>query len=107
MSGVSRERPGTFRSGRSSAIRSRIFSVVPTGEDGGEAAVAGSPQAAAHERWLQAYHRGFHFEGLSPEQLALCEQVIKLPMRGQATSLNLAVAAGVLLYDMLAKSTAD
>jgi len=46
---------------------------------------------------------GSEREGLTPEQLAVCEQVIKLPMRGKATSLNLAVAAGILLYDMLAK----
>lgn len=36
--------------------------------------------------------------GLTLEQAALCEQMICLPMRGKATSLNLAVAAGVLLY---------
>jgi TrmH family RNA methyltransferase len=42
-------------------------------------------------------------EGLSPEQLAVCELAVRLPMRGRATSLNLAVAAGVLLYDMVAK----
>jgi len=46
---------------------------------------------------------GSEREGLTPGQLALCQQVLRLPMRGRATSLNLAVAAGVLLYDMLAK----
>lgn len=46
---------------------------------------------------------GSEREGLTPEQLALCQQVIRLPMRGRATSLNLAVAAGVLLYSMLEK----
>lgn len=45
------------------------YAVLHTGGEGDEAAVAGSPQAAAHERWLQAYHRGFHFAGLSPEQV--------------------------------------
>jgi TrmH family RNA methyltransferase len=49
---------------------------------------------------------GSEREGLTAEQLALCEHVIRLPMHGRATSLNLAVAAGVLLYDMLAKPTA-
>jgi TrmH family RNA methyltransferase len=44
---------------------------------------------------------GSEREGLSPEQLAVCQTVVRLPMRGRATSLNLAVAAGVLLYDML------
>jgi TrmH family RNA methyltransferase len=46
---------------------------------------------------------GSEREGLTAEQLAICELVLRLPMRGRATSLNLAVAAGVLLYDMLAK----
>jgi len=43
------------------------YAVLDTGGPDGTA--AGSPEAAAHERWLQAYHRGFHFDGLSPEQL--------------------------------------
>lgn len=46
---------------------------------------------------------GSEREGLAPEQLAVCETVVRLPMRGRATSLNLAVAAGVLLYDMQGK----
>jgi TrmH family RNA methyltransferase len=36
--------------------------------------------------------------GLTQEQAAACEQLVRLPMHGRATSLNLAVAAGVLLY---------
>jgi RNA methyltransferase, TrmH family len=46
---------------------------------------------------------GSEREGLTPAQLAVCESVVRLPMRGRATSLNLAVAAGVLLYAMLEK----
>ncbi len=41
--------------------------------------------------------------GLSPEQLEICQHRVRLPMAGKATSLNLAVAAGILLYDMLEK----
>lgn len=41
---------------------------------------------------------GSEREGLSPEQLALCQQVVSLPMRGRVTSLNLSVAAGIWLY---------
>ena len=41
---------------------------------------------------------GSEREGLSPEQTVACEQMIRLPMYGRVTSLNLAVAAGVLLY---------
>ena len=46
---------------------------------------------------------GSEREGLSPVQQAACERVIRLPMRGKASSLNLAVAAGVMLYKMLEK----
>jgi RNA methyltransferase, TrmH family len=41
---------------------------------------------------------GSEQKGLLPEQLAACDELIALPMRGRATSLNLAVAAGVFLY---------
>jgi len=44
---------------------------------------------------------GSERQGLTPEQAALCEELIGLPMHGHATSLNLAVAAGVMLYAML------
>jgi TrmH family RNA methyltransferase len=44
---------------------------------------------------------GSEREGLSPEQMAVCERVIRLPMHGRVSSLNLAVAAGVLLYGIL------
>ena len=44
---------------------------------------------------------GSEREGLSNEQLKVCDEVLQLPMRGRATSLNLAVAAGVLLYSLL------
>jgi TrmH family RNA methyltransferase len=46
---------------------------------------------------------GSEREGLSPEQAAACDQFIRLPMRGHASSLNLAVAAGVVLYAVLEK----
>jgi len=41
---------------------------------------------------------GSEREGLSESQRAACDQLVSLPMQGRATSLNLAVAAGVLLY---------
>lgn len=44
---------------------------------------------------------GSEREGLSPEQLTTCTQVVSMPMRGRVTSLNLAVAAGVWLYEVL------
>lgn len=44
---------------------------------------------------------GSEREGLSQAHIVACEQVVNLPMRGRATSLNLGVAAGVMLYAML------
>jgi tRNA G18 (ribose-2'-O)-methylase SpoU len=44
---------------------------------------------------------GSERQGLSPVQAAACDALIRLPMRGRVTSLNLAVAAGVMLYAML------
>ncbi|HSF81303.1 MAG TPA: RNA methyltransferase [Anaerolineales bacterium] len=46
---------------------------------------------------------GSEREGLTHEQAAVCQELVRLPMRGRATSLNLAVAAGVMLYDIYSK----
>ncbi len=45
---------------------------------------------------------GSEQKGLSPGQIAACDELVSLPMRGRATSLNLAVAAGILLYALKA-----
>jgi RNA methyltransferase, TrmH family len=37
-------------------------------------------------------------KGLSPEQLTECDASLSIPMKGRASSLNLAVAAGILLF---------
>jgi TrmH family RNA methyltransferase len=56
---------------------------------------------------VEAYERplivllGSEREGLSREQAAVCDQLVRLPMRGHVSSLNLAVAAGVMLYAVL------
>ncbi len=41
---------------------------------------------------------GSEQKGLAPEQIKACDVTVSLPMRGCVSSLNLAVAAGVLLY---------
>lgn len=41
---------------------------------------------------------GSEQRGLSVEQMNQCDVTVSLPMKGKASSLNLAVAAGVLLY---------
>ncbi len=66
-----------------------------------------SAQAATDYRVFGAFHRpailllGSEREGLPEALRSLCTVVLQLPMRGSVTSLNLAVAAGVLLYRML------
>jgi tRNA G18 (ribose-2'-O)-methylase SpoU len=37
-------------------------------------------------------------KGLSAEQMQACDVTVSMPMKGRVSSLNLAVAAGVLLY---------
>lgn len=50
------------------------------------------------------YHRptlllmGNEQQGLTPEMAAACDVNVKIPMRGRADSLNLAVATGVMIY---------
>jgi TrmH family RNA methyltransferase len=39
-------------------------------------------------------------KGLSPDQTAACDVTVSLPMQGRVSSLNLSVAAGVLLYSL-------
>lgn len=42
-------------------------------------------------------------KGLSPKQMNLCDVTISMPMKGRVSSLNLAVAASVLLYQFADK----
>jgi TrmH family RNA methyltransferase len=44
---------------------------------------------------------GSERQGLAPAQQALCDHMVRLPMRGRSDSLNLAVATGILLYELL------
>ncbi len=41
---------------------------------------------------------GSERQGLTPEQAAVCDELLRLPMRGRVTSLNLALATGIFLY---------
>lgn len=40
-------------------------------------------------------------KGLSKEHIAACDMVVSMPMKGRGSSLNLAVAAGILLYALM------
>lgn len=39
--------------------------------------------------------------GISPELLRSCDQIVKIPMQGEISSLNVSVAAGVLLFEVV------
>jgi tRNA G18 (ribose-2'-O)-methylase SpoU len=39
--------------------------------------------------------------GISPEQAALCDQLVRIPMAGYVESLNLSIAAALVLYEVL------
>ncbi len=41
---------------------------------------------------------GAEQSGLTPELAGACDMAVKIPMRGRADSLNLAVAAGIMIY---------
>jgi RNA methyltransferase, TrmH family len=43
-------------------------------------------------------------EGLTPPELAACTHTASIPIRGHADSLNVGVAAGVMLYEVLRRS---
>jgi TrmH family RNA methyltransferase len=43
--------------------------------------------------------------GLSPAQQALCDAIVRIPMQGYVESLNLAVATGLVLYEVARQQT--
>jgi TrmH family RNA methyltransferase len=57
-------------------------------------------RSVEHYRFPLILLLGSEREGLSAEQVSQCDQVLRMPMHGRVTSLNLAVAAGIMLYAM-------
>lgn len=39
--------------------------------------------------------------GVAPERLALCDELVKIPMYGKIESLNVSVASGVMIYEAI------
>jgi TrmH family RNA methyltransferase len=68
--------------------------------------VVGTSDAAAQDYHAIAYRpplvllMGSERQGLSPDQQAFCDVVVSIPMVGRSDSLNLAVATGVMLYEI-------
>jgi tRNA G18 (ribose-2'-O)-methylase SpoU len=46
---------------------------------------------------------GNEVDGLRPELLELADSHVRIPMLGKKTSLNVATAAGIVLYELLRK----
>ena len=46
-----------------------------------------------------AFIMGSEDEGVSPDYLKLCDEIVSIPMLGTINSLNVSVAAGVLIYE--------
>lgn len=44
---------------------------------------------------------GREYDGVSPAALSLCDSIVHIPMYGMSNSLNVSVAAGVLIYHFL------
>jgi TrmH family RNA methyltransferase len=69
--------------------------------------VVGTSGAATHEYRSVRYPfplvllMGSEREGLTPEQQAICDLMVSIPMVGRSDSLNLAVATAVVLYEIL------
>jgi TrmH family RNA methyltransferase len=71
--------------------------------------VVGTSGVASSDYRQVAYPRpmvllmGSEREGLSPEQQAICDVTVSIPMVGRSDSLNLAVATGVMLYEIFSR----
>jgi len=69
--------------------------------------VYGASEKAGQLHYHQIYEGpvalilGSEDKGIAPERLKLCDALIKLPMLGKVGSLNVSVAAGALLYEIV------
>lgn len=72
--------------------------------------VVGTSGAATQDYRQAQYQKplvllmGSERQGLSSEQQAICDLMVKIPMVGRSDSLNLAVATGVVLYEIFYQS---
>lgn len=71
----------------------------------GTSAQNGTPyEEITHFKHPSILLMGNERQGLTNEQTITCHHIIRLPMHGHATSLNIAVATGIMLYKILEKS---
>ncbi len=84
-------------------IAARWHELTAWAAERGYGLVGSSARGTVHYRrapypWPVVLLLGNERRGLSPEQRAACDLVVRIPMGGHMRSLNLAVAAGLLLY---------
>ncbi len=72
--------------------------------------VVGTSDAATSDYRQARYQRplvllmGSERQGLAPQQQAICDLMVSIPMVGRSDSLNLAVATGIVLYEIFYQS---
>jgi len=68
-----------------------------------------SAHATQDYRQVECFERPFILlmgseqKGLTPSQSVICDVMLRIPMQGRVTSLNLAIATGVMLYSIMDK----
>jgi TrmH family RNA methyltransferase len=86
-------------------VRTRPAEFAAWKRDHGCLLVGTSPGAATDYRAVRydppvVLCMGWERQGLSPRLQALCDVMVRIPMVGGSDSLNLAVASGVMLYEI-------
>lgn len=69
----------------------------------GTSGAAATDYQAVKYRFPLVLYMGSERQGLSAEERALCDTMVRLPMVGRSDSLNLAVATGVMLYELFSQ----
>lgn len=69
---------------------------------GTSARASGDYRAAAYARPLLLL-MGSEQKGLTEEHMTRCDELVRIPMAGKTSSLNLSVAAGVILYQAVTR----
>lgn len=85
---------------RNDKVAPGIRELVPSGKIPGLPSRDASWQAE-DDRKNFAIVIGNELDGVSPEALVLCDQIMEIPMRGKSKSLNVAVAFGIAAFTIL------
>ena len=102
--------PDVVRASLGAVLSRRLVRATPSELRGwarrSDCVVVGATPKGSHDYRAVSYRRpvvlmlGDERKGLSPRQQALCDVTVRIPMAGRGDSLNVAVAAGVLLYEV-------